>query len=151
MKFDKNIWQGRRDVGRKPTRDLVQLVSQIARYVTVLGLVAGACFALAWSGGTDYTRSWQFVVFGSMALFGIAVGCLADSQLTTLIQRRMGNLDEDIPTKVSQCESQLRSVGLPVRDSERGVGPFELIHGNRLNDFRQEDRMELRQQACKSC
>jgi len=88
MRFDTNIWRGRRDLSGKPTSNLVGLLSGSAPFAAMLGLVAGACFAFAWRGGTEQTHSWQFIVFGSMTLFFIAVGLIGDRQLRSMIQKR---------------------------------------------------------------
>ena len=103
MKFDTNIWQGRRDLSSKPTIYLVGVLSKSASFAAMLGLVAGACFAFAWRGGTEHTHSWQFIVFGSMALFGIGVGLMGDRQLNAMIQKRIGGTDKGIPSKASDA------------------------------------------------
>jgi hypothetical protein len=102
MKFDTNIWQGRRDLSSKPTSYLVGVLSKSAAYAAMLGLVAGACFACAWRGGTEHTHSWQFIVFGSMVMFYIAVCIIGDRQLSAMIQKRTENSGEGVPNQSIQ-------------------------------------------------
>ena len=91
MKFNMNLW---RDIDDKPTSRLVRLMAESTVHLVLLGAATGACFALAWVGGTSHTQPWQFIVFGMMLVFGIVVSVLSVFQLRKIITTRLAKQDQ---------------------------------------------------------
>jgi len=94
MKLDRKLW---RDTNEDPIPRLVHNMALASMGFIPFSALAGACFTLAFCGGTEFINPWQWSLCGgavSLLIGFMALGCF---RLRNTINDRILASSRDVP------------------------------------------------------